>query len=298
MEKKAMIGATISNIIWGLSFLFAKIALNTGIPPKILLTYRFILAFVGMIVFLKAGKQEFSLKGKPVLLLVAIALCQPIGYFIGESYGLLYTTSGFASVMIALIPIITLGGAALFLKEYPTKKQVLFSFVSIAGVILLALGETSEGRVTMKGILFLIVAVICASGFSLLSRYISNSFSAFERTFGMFGIGCIFFFFLGLEEANWSFQTLFSYLSGEVVISVVFLGIISSVVAFFLMNLAFSYLPVARVSVLANLTPIVAVIAGIFILDEPANFQIFFSLVLVLVGVIGVQFTGTPEKED
>lgn len=297
MERRALLGAMMSSVIFGLSFLFAKVALNTGIPPKILLTYRFLVAFLGMVVFLFVGKQELNLKGKPVYLLGLISLCQPIGYFIGESYGLVHSTAGFASMMIALIPIVTLGAGALFLKEYPSRGQVLFSLLSILGVLLLALGEKAEGRVTFEGILFLSMAVLCATGFNVISRYSAAKFSAFERTFGMFFSGCVFFFFLGFQEANWNLSVLFSYWSLPVFVSVIFLGILSSIVAFFLMNVAFAHVPLAKMAILGNLVPVISVVAGILFLGEPASLRGFFSLALVIIGVIGVQFADVKKIE-
>ncbi|MDO5713368.1 MAG: DMT family transporter [Tissierellia bacterium] len=291
MEKKALYGAILSNIIFGLSFLFAKIALNTGIPPMILLAYRFLIAFIGMVLLLIFGKQKINLKGKPLHILAGIILCQPLGYFIGESYGLLYTTSGFSSIMIALIPIITLGGGALFLKEYPTKKQVFFSLVSIAGVLLLVIEENTGGRVSMKGILFLSMAVLCAMGYNVISRYAGDTFTAFERTFCMFLVGFIFYFTLGFQEAQWDIQELFSYLYPEVIIGVLYLAILSTIVSFFFMNVAFMYIPLAKLAVLGNLVPVISVIAGILILKEPATFQVFLSLILVIGGVIGVEIS-------
>ena len=60
---------------------------------------------------------------------------EPVIYFIGEELGVIHSTTIFSGVMIAVIPIVSIFAAIPFLHEKPTVGQVLFSFLSVGGVI-------------------------------------------------------------------------------------------------------------------------------------------------------------------
>jgi spore germination cell wall hydrolase CwlJ-like protein len=68
---------------------------------------------------------------------------------------------------------------------------VIFSVISVAGVIGLGLMGSSSGTVELIGVIALIVAVIGTTGYTLLSRRLSAEFSPFERTYMMIAVGAV-----------------------------------------------------------------------------------------------------------
>lgn len=296
MKGKALFSALLGNFIFGFSFLFISLGLNTGIPPKVFLAYRYLCTFIVLSLILILQKKRIPLKNRPWYLLVLLGVFQPSVYALLESYGLIHSNTTFTSIMTALIPIISVIGGAILLRERPTKPQWFFSLLSIGGVFLLILGEQSEGRVDILGVLFLTGAVLCGASYNILSRKTSSDFTPFERSYFMFSVGAIFFFFLGLGEAHWNIPEFVSYFTKDIWIPVLFLGICCSAVAFTALNYAVTHLPISQVVVFGNLTVIVAVLAGIFILNEPASLRILISLILVLLGVVGVQVSAVQKK--
>lgn len=184
MEKnktsKAMAAAFLANVIFGFSFIFSKMGLSAA-TPSILLAYRFVTALLVMTVLILTKTVEFDIKGKNIMPLLLIGLFQPVIYFICESYGLMYTTATFSAVMIALVPIASLLFGSVFLREIPSVMQVIFSLISISGVVLMALQESSEGSVKLIGIFLLIGAIASAVGFNVTSRKYSSQFSAAKK---------------------------------------------------------------------------------------------------------------------
>lgn len=79
-------------ILFGLSYVFTKQATEYATPLS-LLGWRFIVAFVVMSVFVLAGVIKIELKGKKIRLLLAVALFNPLLYFIGETVGISSTTA-------------------------------------------------------------------------------------------------------------------------------------------------------------------------------------------------------------
>ena len=120
--KKAIIAAIIGHSMWGLSFMASRVALNTA-PVILLLSHRFLLAFLIMSILLFTPLGEFRLRGKPVLPLILLGFLEPVIYFFGEQYGLLHSSTVFSGVMIALIPIVSTLAAVPILHEKPSLKQ-------------------------------------------------------------------------------------------------------------------------------------------------------------------------------
>ena len=82
----------------------ARVALDTA-PVIVLLSHRFLLAFLIMTVFLFTPLGDFHLRGKSILPLMILGFLEPVVYFFGEQYGLLHSSTVFSGVMIALIPV-------------------------------------------------------------------------------------------------------------------------------------------------------------------------------------------------
>ena len=282
--------------VFGLSFIFSKMALNI-VTPAILLTFRFGLAFILLNLLLLTGKVRFSLKGKSIGWLILLGLLQPVLYFFCENYGIQMTTATFSAAMIALIPIAAMIGGMIFLREIPSVLQAIFLVMSVGGAVFMALLKGSEGTVTILGVILLIGAVIASASYNAVSRKLSGEFSAFERTYLMFVVGLVFFCPMALWETGFDLGLLFSYLQyPEVVGAALFLGAVCSVMAFLCLNYANTHLPVARTTAFSNVTTVVSVFAGVA-LGESFTVATLIAAVLIMVGVWGVQKYKKDTKE-
>lgn len=275
------------NAIFGFSFLFSKLAMETA-DPTILLAVRFTAAFLFMNLLRILRLVRFSLRGKDLRPLLLLGLYQPICYFIFESYGIRYTSSSFAGTMIALIPIAGLALGAVLLKERPTFTQVLFSVLSVGGVIVMtAVG--GMGDFGIRGFLFLVGAVFSGAMFSVQSRKTAEQFTAFERTYVMFGMGTAVFLITAIIRTLGKPEMWTVPLSdGRFWVSIIYLSCISSVGAFLLLNKALDVLDVARSLVFANAPTVISVLAGVLLLKEHFTAVQAVGIVMVIIGVWGV----------
>lgn len=290
-----MAAAFFTCFVFGLSFLFSKMALNI-VCPSVLLTFRFGLAFLLLNLLLLTGKVRLHLKGKRIGRLILLGLLQPVIYFLCESYGIQMTTATFSAVMIALVPIAAMLGGMIFLRETPTPLQTLFLVMSVGGAVLMALLKGGEGTVTVLGVVLLIGAVVVSAAYNGLSRLLSNEFSVFERTYLMFLVGLVFFCPMALWEVGFDVGLLCSYLRyPEVWVAAVFLGAVCSVMAFLCLNYANTHLPLARTTSFSNITTVVSVFVGAA-LGESLHDATLLAAALIIVGVWGVQrFKVTPQ---
>lgn len=286
----AMIAAALSNCIFGFSFMFSKMAMEVA-APSVLLAWRFVFALALMSLVMLTGKARvrFRGRGRELGMLVLLGVFQPMMYFVCESYGILWSTPTFSGVMIALVPIASLAFAALFVGERPTRGQIAFSLLSIAGLLMITLRETGEGTVQARGVAMLLGAIVSAVGFNIVSRRLACSFSPFERTYMMFLIGAVFFSGYALIETSNPAAILAPLSQPRFVLSVAYLGGLSSVAAFLLLNYGLTYLTVSRSTAFSNLTTVVSVLAGTLFYGDALSPLSAVASLMIIVGVWGVQ---------
>lgn len=284
----AVLCALVANAIFGFSFIFTKVALGQA-APLALLSWRFFLAFLVCTLIVIIGRIKISMRGRPWPLLLLLGVFHPILYFLGETYGLLYTSATFSAVMIALIPVVSIWASALVLKEAPTLRQSFFCCLSVLGVIVIT-ANTTGGSNQLRGVLLLLLAVFSDVSFNLLTRKLSVSFTAFERTYVMFIMGSVVFFVLNLINSGGSLEPLLAVTRNRSLWGpLLYLGILSSVLAFFLINYASTLMPVTRTIVFVNVTTLVSVLAGVFLLKEPISPISVCAIGVIILGIWGVQ---------
>ncbi|MDB2030489.1 DMT family transporter [[Clostridium] symbiosum] len=281
---KAVAAAVLGNSFFGLSFLFSKVALER-LEPFVLLAVRFIVAFVMLNLVLLTGKVKIRLTGKPVQKILMLGLVQPVLYFTFENYGIRGTSTAFAGTLLAIVPVITLIAGVLFKKEIPSRLQVFGAVLSMIGVAVISLAQ-QRGSNEAGGVAFLFCAVVSSVGYNLLMRDTADSFTSFERTYVMLGLGSLFFTCFSVIQSGGALGRLLQPLSGPGVWgSIFYLAAFSSVGAFFLLNYAFSYLNLAQASIFTNLVTVVSIAAGIVFLGESFNALQGIGSIAILTGV-------------
>ena len=291
----ATLAALGAQVIFGFSFMFTKIALGSASPLTVI-EDRYIVAFVGMSIAMIFTKTKLKVN-KGIWKLVLMSLFQPVLYFLFETYGIEMTTSSFSSIMIALIPVVCMICGIFLLKEVPRPMQYVFTALSVMGVVIVALAGNADGTVTPLGIVLLFGAVLSSATYNITSRKISGDFSAIERTYAQTIIGLVVFGLIALFENINAPEILFvNFQNPGYFWSIFYLGIVSSVIAFILLNYANTHLPVAKTTVFSNITTIVSVIAGAIFLNESFTWQTALATVMIIAGVWGVQMFQVKKK--
>lgn len=288
-ESKILFAAIMCHVFWGFSFMASKVALGIA-NMLVLLSHRFLVAFIVMTLIAVLGRVRIELKGKRIRYLLYLGLAEPIVYFLGEYYGIMHSNTIFSGVMIAMIPIASTLAAAPLLGEYPTIVQMLFGSVSVAGVIGVGLMSSDSGALDFGGVIGLIVAVLSAVAYTLLGRSMSKEFTPFERSFAMIGIGAVFFTLVTMIYLKGNIgEYLTPFGNMNYTISILFLAIFCSVGSYSLAAYSVTHLTVARHTVFSNLTTAVSVFAGAIFLHEPFTLKGLFFCVMILIGIYGVQ---------
>ncbi len=296
-KKKLFVfaAAVASHVFWGFSFMFSRLALDVA-DVILVLSHRFLLAFAVMSLLPLTGLVKLDLRGKPVLPLLLLGMTEPVIYFFGEQYGILHSSTIFSGVMVAMIPIVCTVAAAPILGERPTAGQLVFGAVSVAGVVILGLVSRNQGNLDWIGLVALLVAMSSAAAHTLLGRSMSARFTPFERTYTTMALAAAVFTALALIRCRGSAAAWLQPLSERpYLLSILFLGVCCSGVAYFLTSYTITHLPVARASVFTNLTTAVSVFAGAFFLREPLTWVGVVCCAAILVGIYGVQRSARKE---
>ncbi len=288
-----IISGIFTSSIFGLSFLFSKKALNI-VEPFTLLSFRFLVAFLIMSILIFSGIIKINYKGKKIKNLLILGLTQPIIYFIFETFGIQSSSSSQAGLMIALIPIFVTILSAYILKETPSKLQCGFIFLSVSGVVLIVLmNGSSSSTGSLLGAFLLLGAVFSAAMFNILSRKYSKKFSPMELTYAMIAMGAVFFNLVSIFK-HIRANTLTEYFSplrnGTFLVSISYLGILSSIVAFFLINFTLSRIEASKAAIFANLSTVVSIIAGVVLLHESFKIYHIIGSIFILLGVWGTNY--------
>lgn len=299
-QKKAYIGLVSMTIIIGLSFILVKIGLRHASAID-LLAHRFSAGAISIGVLALFGVLKFTAmtwdKAKRLLLL---SLFFPLLFFAFQTFGMQYSSASLAGIISATVPIITLVVANVFLKERTTTLQKIGILLSLIGIayIMYQTGNF-DANTSVKGIVLLFLSVFSIVAYYALGKKVSVDFSSSEVTVWMTLVAFVAFNAWGVishfrdDTLNEFFDPL---VEPEFLWSVLYLGILSSVVTSFLTIYALSKISASQVAVFNNLSPIVTIIGGVLLLGETLYSYQIIGGVLVILGVVLAQIF-KPSKD-
>jgi drug/metabolite transporter (DMT)-like permease len=273
-------GLVVAMIIWGSSFIAMKMAVAVHDPIWVIFG-RMLVASVIFVVLLKR-LRDIEVRRQDLGLLALMALCEPCLYFLFESHALKWTSASEAAMITALLPLMTVVAARFTLREVISLKTVLGITVAFVGVVSLSvMGRTSQHAPNpLLGNSLELLAMVCATGYTLAVRRLSSRYSALFLTAVQAFVGSIFFlpvlFLPGVQTPRiWVWQEW---------LPVLYLGALVNVLAYFLYNYGLSRLTASRVSVFVNLIPVFSLILGWLILGEQLTNLQYCAAALVLSG--------------
>lgn len=296
-----IISAIIYSTIFGFSFMFSKIGLEVMTPIE-LIAFRFLLAALTMTTLKVFKIIKVDLKGKNIKMVLLTSFCEPVLYFFFESMGINMTSTSEAGLMISLIPVFVAIFSMIFLHEKLKLSQLCFIVLSVGGVVFINMMKDSLSLSgNFLGIIFLFLAIISSSFYNIGSKKSSVNFTPIEITYIMMWVGAISFNII-LTVTNLIKGTMNSYFAplanSQSVIPLLYLGILSSIIAFFMVNYTISKIPVSQSAVFANLCTIVSILAGVLILKEDFFWYDFIGAIMILVGVWGTVYFGERDNDE
>lgn len=285
----------LAHTIWGINFLATKLTLQE-FPPMSLAFLRFALAILLLLPFLLAEKK-IKIEKKDFAKLLGIGVLMS-SLNIGLFYmGIERTTVTTASVLTMVIPILSILGGWIFLKEKIYVANILgtvmglLGIVAVIGIPLIFLGVIISPQILLGNILIILASVAWVAG-AILSKELCSKYSTLTITTVIFAVGAITFLIPALTEylqnPGWIHQVTYFGILG-----LAFITIASSISAYFLFEWGVAKLGVAKADLFQYIEPVVAITLGVLVLNEQLRFSFIIGAILVGLGV----YWGTLAKE-
>ena len=291
-KTKAYLAAVSFSTIIGFSFLFTKVALGFA-SPLTNLAHRYTVAALVLFILQQTKVIQVKLTKEDVLSILPMSLFYPLLFFMFQSFALQYISSSEAGILQALVPIITLILASVFLKEKTTFIQKFFLCLSVAGVIYIFLSKGANLGVEtgILGFMLMLGSVFSNAINNILSKYKGGQYRAIDLTVVVILVGFLVFNSLSLVTHFLSGNLMYyfeplghlSYL-----ISILYLGILASIVTASLSIYAIVRLGASIVSVFGNLGTVLTIVAGAFFLHEPIYAYHIIGASLIIGGILGM----------
>lgn len=282
-------------IVIGLSFLFTKLTLDVAGPIDIL-AHRFTVSFlaIGIPVLFKWVKVDYN--KERIKKIIPLAIVYPMLFFGFQTFGLQYATSSEAGILLASAPVFTLILATYFLKEKSSTLQKLSVVLSVIGVIYISVMKGSTLDINnIKGIILLVLSALCMAGYSVMARKLTKEFTTIELSFIMIVISFISFNLLavGRHLMDGTISNYFlPFTNLNFLISILYLGVLSTLGTSLLTNYILSKLEASKMSVFANLGTVISIVAGVVFLKEKIYYYHIIGSILIVGGVLGTNFLG------
>ena len=276
------VGALITaTIVWASSFIALKSSIGP-IGPFSVIFGRMFIASLCFVFFIKSFiKLKFTRSDIKYIALMVIF--EPCLYFIFEAKALQLTSAGQAGMITSMMPLITAIGAGIVLKEVITKKVIIGSLLAVSGAIWLSLSSGGDEYASnpLLGNTLEFCAMICASGYTIAIRHLSEKFSALFLTAIQSFSGTIFF----IPFALWEYNTIEMNITNEALLWVVYLGVFVTLGGYGLFNFALGRVEASKAAIYINLIPVFAVILAYLILGEKLTFIGIVASCIILSGV-------------
>lgn len=289
-KTKAYLAALSFSTIIGFSFLFTKVALGFA-SPLTNLAHRYTVAAIVLFILQQSKLIQVKLSKEDILSILPMSLFYPILFFMFQSFALQYISSSEAGILQALVPILTLILASIFLKEKTTMVQKFF--LSVAGVvyIFLSKGANFDAGAGIFGYVLMLGSVFSNAINNILSKYKGGQYKIMDLTVVVILVGFIVFNCLSLFSyiASSNLTGYFEPL-GHVgyIFSILYLGILASIVTAALSIYAIVRLGASTVSVFGNLGTVLTIVAGAVFLHEPIYAYHLLGASMIIAGILGM----------
>lgn len=290
----------LSQVLFGFAYFFIRMGMAVVDQDSVkFLAFRFTTGFAVMSLLLLFGFRKVRYRHKPFCLILLCGLCNPMISQILETTSTSYAPTSQIALYNSLMPVVMLLFSAVINREYPTRRQLLFVLVTVAGVLVVNLADRSATGVTTLGMILILSTIVVISVNRVLVRRASGEFTSFEIIYLTTGMGAV--TFSGLSLGSHLLQApvgsfLSGLLRGDFLISVLYMGIGSCVIAFLLMTYASANLPFAVYASTCTLSTVVGILSGVFLLREVFLPIEAAGTAVILLGIVGISFS--YDKED
>lgn len=288
MSRRSWVLFVLVGIVWGLPYVFIRIAIR-DLAPETMIFFRCAITLVALAPFTKR-RHRIELLARHWFALIIYSLVEIAipWYLLARAEQ--HVTSSLAGLIVATVPIFGLVLAFAYRTEHRVSAVRLVGLaVGLAGVAA-TIGIDIHGTNTFGIVEILIAAVGYALGPTVFNAYLADA-SAVTAVAGSFAVATVLYLPFGVTHLP-------AHLNLEVFGALLGLGLICSVTGFLTFFELVRDVGPARATVVTYINPVVAVVAGVVILGEPLSHGLAIGLPLVILGSILATWATTHERSE
>jgi drug/metabolite transporter (DMT)-like permease len=261
--------------IWGIPYLFIKIAVDDGVSPIFVSWARVVL---GGAILLALAARAGVLRGLRWRWMAVLALVEIVFPFPLIAAGEQRVSSSLAAIVIACVPLIV---ALIALRFDPAERasgrRLAGLFIGLGGVVaLVGIDVAGDGR-ELVGVGFLIIAAV---GYAVGPMVIKAKLGGLDPRASMGGSLAL----AAIALTPFAIASPGKSPSAEAIVAIVVLGVVCTALAFVLFSVLIAEAGPGRATVITYVNPVVAVALGVVVLDEHPGAGAVLGLVLILAG--------------
>lgn len=291
---RGALAASLAAAIWGGMYVVSRLVLGV-IPPLTLLVIRFLVALPALWIWHGlTERRAVGWRWPSRRAWLDLAVIGGVGYCLSLAAQFGGTALGGASagaIITSATPAFVALFAWLLLRERPTLRQTLGLALAFGGVLLVV--DAGRGAATdgarnpnaLFGGALLVIAAVTWALYSVLVRRAgqAHGLSTLTITLGATVVGLMFDLPLaGIELTGMTIGPI----TPLIVLGVLYLGLVSTALAFHLWNLGFKLLDANTAALCFFAQPVVGATLGVLLLGEPMSFGLALGATLILGGAL------------
>ncbi|MBX7151777.1 EamA family transporter [bacterium] len=278
----------ILSVIWGSTWIAIKFGLE-DLPPFLFGGSRFIIATILVWLMMKVWKITFPRDWESWKIMLILGLAQA-GDYVFVFWGEQYISGGLGAILFATMPFFVVILNYFMADEHGVEPvQIVGIAISFIGVVLIFIKDMSLSDNSVWGGIAIIAASICGAFISVYAKLHANNIHSITNTFTQMLVSAVVLCTMGLilEDVNRFHLTM------DGALSILYLGLFGSAIAFVLYMWVIKKVSVIEASVIPLTTPIAAVILGWAMRDEAMGINVIAGGILILAGVYLVNILKT-----
>ncbi|MBM4165878.1 MAG: multidrug DMT transporter permease [Ignavibacteria bacterium] len=284
-SERTLIAAAfiVTCVIWGSTWLVIRIGLAT-MPPFFSAGIRFLIALPFLYGYMKWQNvhNPFQLEQRWLIFVMGIF---SFGIAFGMVYwGEQYVPSGLTSILFAIYPFVVAIFQHLLMKNATlTLPKTLGIVCGFIGIVVIFYGDFSvrDSQMILGMIMILLSAVIQGFVVILIKKY-GHDVHPFSLNFGAMSIAApllLLTSFIFERDAHIEFTS-------TAIFSILYLALIGSIITFASYYWLLKRIEAVYLSLIAFVTPILAVFLGAIVLNEKLELKTFLGAGIVLSGIL------------
>ncbi len=276
------------NVMWGLSFIASKYALNVGFTPMTLALCRYILTAAVLVPALLVKEKRMRLEKRDIGLMFLSGLLGITLYYFFEYQGIRRTSAVNASLILAAIPVLTLLTDCVIMRTKLKPRQAAGSLLSVAGVYCVVRYGGGAEETSLVGDLLVVGAALVWVGYIFVSRKLRSRYSSLSMNAWQAVTSLVTLIPLSLlETGEWRPIPPGGFLAMAA------LALICSALCYFLYGNSLQHLSPVAISIFINLIPLVTILGGVAFLQEKVTPLQLFGGAMIICSILLVNL---PQK--